>query len=511
LSIGISMALGVGLLAPLSGASLTPANAASITTPTGLKAAAVSANAIAVTWRSVKGAPAYRVQFSTHSNMSGAKTMDLAQNYLEWNYLNPEPSAKSGRLKANTKYYFRVKVIAAVDLSHSAKSLSSYSKKVTIRTAKTSSHPYLAPAKLTSTGQSSSSMYLSWTSRGPGVHYRMQYGTSPTLTDAHTKVFRYSGGVLDGLRAATTYYYRVVTISGDERSALSPYSALASLTTPSTSGSPAIRLATNNICSYACGNWDARRAIIAASLSYQDPDLIALQEASRDEDLVADLNAANAGRNYQLFAYSSHADLAYDANRFSLNEGAWGELTFTAENDPDKNAVWAIFTDKLSGKRLFVVSVHLTNSDSTNAQRVRPLEAQDVVNLVKANNPDKLPVVIAGDFNTSKRKADHPAVYDTMTTAGYLDPLGNTSDSRYVAKAATAEHRIDVGYASANQYQSYALRSKWLNGYNVDYIWQSSGIRMAMFQTVIDLDATGRFVGTIATDHNMLVATFHLN
>ena len=94
--------------------SLAPAQAASA--PTGLKAVAVSSNAVALRWNKVSGASAYRVQFSKSAGMGSYTTVDVDSNSAEWTYLNPEPSAKSGRLKPNTTYYFRVKVITKVDL-----------------------------------------------------------------------------------------------------------------------------------------------------------------------------------------------------------------------------------------------------------------------------------------------------------------------------------------------------------------------------------------------------------
>jgi endonuclease/exonuclease/phosphatase family metal-dependent hydrolase len=150
--------------------------------------------------------------------------------------------------------------------------------------------------------------------------------------------------------------------------------------------------------------------------------------------------------------------------------------------------------------------VHLT---SGGGESQRKSEAAELVRMIDANGQG-LPVVVAGDFNVSKRKSEHPVVYRTVSSAGLVDPLGNPSDSRYVSDSATVENRIDVGYASANQFQRHALRSKWENGYDVDYIWHSAGVRVGSFQVVVDLDTKGNFMGTIPSDHNMLVSSFHL-
>jgi endonuclease/exonuclease/phosphatase family metal-dependent hydrolase len=517
----VTALLGFGLVAVPAVTTSTPALAAGYAKPSGVKGVS-SRNSVALSWKAVPGAPAYRVQFSTSSKMSSAKTMDVRGTYLEWNYLDPDPGAGKGftRLSANKNYYFRVKVISSVDLDHSAASLSSYSSTLKVKTRPSSSLPSLAPVNLASTSQGARSVYVSWSSRGPGVLYEVQYSTSSALTGASSSTFRYPEGVLSGLGAGGSYSYRVRAISADgKKTALSPWSAIAR-TASAKATSPAIKVAQYNICSYASGcskyaDWTTRRNALAKNIQLQDPDLIAMEEASKAGDLMSYLNGISPGRNYQIVARSSHAELAYDADRFTLGE--WGEEAWS--NDASKNSVWAVLTDTTSGRSFFAVATHLTNSDSASAQAKRPDQAAALVDLVKEKNSANLPVVIGGDFNVSKRKADHPLVYNTMKAGGYVDPIGNPSDSRYPDAAIAAEHPVDVGYASANQYISRAPKAKWLNGYDVDYIWVSGGVRVATYQIVVDLDTNGYFTGGLfgglgkgeaPSDHNMVTATVHL-
>ena len=357
---------------------------------------------------------------------------------------------------------------------------------------------------LKATDRSATSQYVSWNSRGPGIHYRVRYGTSPTLSggDTATKVFDYSGGVLTGLTARTRHYFRVQTISRDNDSILSPASAILSFT-PASTGSPPIKIASYNICGNACGNWGGRERGMLDSLARQAPDLIALQESSNGGDLVRDYNS-RANRSFVLLANHKHSALAFDADRFRLVDN--GINTWSA--DGSKDAAWAILADrKDGGRRLFAVSVHFTNGSAASK---RKREAVELVKMIDKYNPN-LPVVVAGDFNVSKRKSEHPDVYRTVSRSGLVDPLGNPSDSRYVSGSATVEHRIDVGYSSANKFERRALRSKWVNGYEVDYIWHSRGVRVGSFQVVVDLDTNGNFLGTVSSDHNMLVSSIHLS
>ena len=486
--------VGIGLVAAPVAA---PAYAASA--PTGLRAAAVSSNAVALTWTKVSGAAAYRVQFSKSSSMKASKTIDVDTNSAEWTYLNPEPSANSGRLKANTTYYFRVKVITKVDLNHSAKSLSKYGARLKVKTSGGGARTYLAPMQLKATDRSATSEYVSWNSRGPGIHYRVRYTTGG---NTQTKVFDYAGGALTGLTAGAPYTYTVEVISRDNDTVLSPVSAPLAFT-PAATAHPAIKIASYNICGNACGNWGGREPNMLDSLRRQAPDLIATQESTNSDDLVNDYNALS-NRNFLRIRNNKHAGLAYDSDRFDLVDS--GINPWNA--DSSKDAVWAILADRNDGnRRIFVVSVHFTNGGGADGQRKS--EAAELVRMIETDGQG-LPVVVAGDFNVSKRKSEHPAVYGIVSGAGLVDPLGNPSDSRYVSSTATVEHRIDVGYASANQFKRHALRSKWENGYDVDYIWHSAGIRVGSFQVVVDLDGKGNFMGTMPSDHNMLVSSFHL-
>lgn len=339
----------------------------------------------------------------------------------------------------------------------------------------------------------------------------------PTSAGAARSAFDYSGGVLDQLRAGTRYYFRVrvITTAGATSSATS---AAQSFTTTTTDAAPsaAFKMASYNICSWAGGcfanaGWDTRRELMARSLATHAPDLIAMQEANRSPDLMDRLSQLS-GRDYRVVSYSDHAELGYNADRFTLDPDRWGVHAFT--NDQSKNLVWAVFTDQITDRQIFAVSVHMTNSDSGSAQANRIGQAKEVVDTIAENNPGDLPVVIGGDFNVSKRKADHPKVYSTMTGAGFIDSLGNPSDSRYPDQAALAAHRIDVDYASANQYQSLALRAQWANGYCVDYLWRDSSVALDMVQTVVDLDTSRRFTGPggrAPSDHNLITAWMHLN
>jgi len=510
----VGAVLGFGLVAAPPPSFLTQASAASYAKPSGLSAT-VAAHAVGLHWKAVRNAPAYRVQFSTRSDMKTFKTKDVVGTYLAWTNLDPSPSAKSARLKASTTYYFRVKVISLTKAN-----LTSYGKKLKVKTASARSMPELAPVSLRSSVQSTTSSYISWSSRGPGVQYRIRYGTSSKLAVGKSKLASStsSATVLKGLVAGTKYYYKVRTLSLTG-AIVSNYSKTSSFTVSKTYNSPAIKVATYNVCSVACEAsarlWSVRQPAVIANVAAQSPDIIALQEMDRSllASLLDGLNAATS-RSYMTSdppskGGSGTTKLAYDTLRFDMVPSKDGSVELTSgESGTRKWAVWAILVDKLSGKKLFVVSAHLVAGEAW--QELRRVQTAEVVAMVAAKNPDNLPVVIAGDFNSGRDYKPSNYVYDVLAGAGYREPLGNTNNSWTPAKTATAEHRVNLDYNTYNNFDAYARRSKYDNGSAIDYIWHSPKIRVALSAVAVDVDTAGRFVGVIPSDHNMLTATIHL-
>lgn len=507
--------LGLCLVAVPPSDTLTRASAASYATPSA-PSATVAARAVGLTWKAVPNAPAYRVQFSTRADMKTFTTKDVVGTYLDWTHLDPTPSARSARLKPATTYYFRVKVISLAKAN-----LTSYGKTLKVRTAPATSLPELAPVSLKSTVRSTTSSYISWSSRGPGVKYRVRYGTTPKLELAKSKLV-YSttpSAVLAGLTAGRKYYYkvRVVSVAGAD---LSSYSRTSSFTVSKTYSSPAFKVATYNVCSVACDSsghlWSERRSALIDNIASQSPDVIALQEMDRSllAATLADLNTRATGRTYATSdppskGGSGTTKLAYDSRRFALAAADHGFVPLTeGDSGTRKWAVWALLTDKASGKKLFVVSVHLVSGSAW--QDLRRIQTEEVAALVEAKNTERAPVVIAGDFNTGRDYEPSNVAYDVLSAAGYREPLGNTDKSWTIAPSASAEHRVNLDYNSYNNFEPYARRSKYANGAAIDYIWHSPKIRVAVSAVVVDVDTDGKFVGVVPSDHNMLIATIHL-
>jgi len=123
----VAVLLGLGTV----GASVVPADAAT-KSPTGLAASATGPTTLKVSWKSVSGAPKYRVQYSRSSSMSGA-------SYKRF-------SGTSGTitgLTAGTTYYVKVRVITTKGVN-----LSPYSAAVKTSTSAAPAAPAGGSAQL---------------------------------------------------------------------------------------------------------------------------------------------------------------------------------------------------------------------------------------------------------------------------------------------------------------------------------------------------------------------------
>ena len=119
-------------------------------------------------------------------------------------------------------------------------------------------------------------------------------------------------------------------------------------------------------------------------------------------------------------------------------------------------------------------------------------------------------MIAVGDYASTKWEKWGNAPYDLMQDAGYLDPLGNAYRSQNSAPGAFVEKRINTSYASLNMYKRKARNFAGdVNGSNTDYIFVTR-MRVAEYEVVVRVDSSGRFVGVIPSDHNLLRATVYL-
>lgn len=502
--------------------------------PSGLAVSARARTAVAISWTAAKGAERYRVQYSTSSSMSSA-------SYLR----TSGTTAEIGGLTAGRAYYFRVRVITPDGVN-----LSSYSGAVSAKTPTSSEATYLAPTGLRLDPKSANKAAVSWTSRGSGLTYVVAYADNASFERSTAVLATTTSTSLTGLAATTEYWVKVrVVDSTAKHGALSAFSPAVSAQTTSSVPST-LRVASYNVKCANCysavaneGTWYQRRQAVVDTILGQKPDVIGIQEASQAwlkandgvgspislsqfEDLANRLGApyklANSHRNncersttptkcvYKDQGASQGTKIIYNSAALSLVEQGSQRLAEVNPSDNDRYVAWAILEQKSSGKRFFFADTHLDHLDdvpgSTDYYNIRITQTRQIIALVASKAKD-LPAYVVGDFNSNKWTSPSNGPYDVMRAAGFVDPLGNTYRSTTTTSGATVEARIRTNFASYNGYNRKAPSVSYVNASYIDYIWTSKNIEVPEWETVVNIDAAGNFIGTIPSDHNMIRAT----
>jgi endonuclease/exonuclease/phosphatase family metal-dependent hydrolase len=510
----------IALLFPLAFASLSAPTAQAADAPGGVTIKAVSSEAVGLSWDAYAGAAQYRVRFDWSGGNIGPK---VDGTYFEWTSTSDDPRmTDANRLHPGTTYTVRIRALTA-----SGADLSNYSNPLTFTTKDASALPELAPVDLSATQASSSSLYLAWRSRGPGFKYEVRYGTSSGLDSAPAATFGVAGGVLTGLNPASKYYFKVRVLNADG-SAASEYSGVDSGTTPAAGFVAGIKVASYNVLKPGSGanSWTKRRGLLAANITANDPDVLGLQETTAV--WVSGANGKKVRQWYDLssrlsskYAYTttdntSGTRLLYNKDRFSVVSSGYQRLSPLMPTGP-RYAVWAILRDRTSNDRLFVINTHLQPPKGSSAKAVkatwtaRNKQASAVVKLIAAKNPEHLPTVVTGDMNSSRATKPSNGAYSVYMHGGLTDPLGNANDTWFATVAGPAEQRIDVNYNSFNGMARTAAYTKYAVGTHVDYILTANVARVAQVRTVVNLNRAGKFIGTFASDHNMLTAYINLH
>ena len=431
------LALVLALLAAvLLGAAPMPADAASMKSPSGLKAIAKTTTTLTFTWKSVAKAENYRLQYSTSSKMKKAEVPARRRHHR-----HPH------RADEGTTYYVKVRVIDA-----DGENLSSYSKAVKVKT------PSKDPV---STG-------------GPRQPHARRRAPPPTPTEPDRPA--------DPLRVAS-------------------YN---------------IKCANCNSHLPNEGTWEERRQAVVDTILGQHLDVVGLQEAGQAwlkdangkslspsltqfEDLRNRLGGSwtltNPNRNncvksttpsscvYKDQGASQDTKIIFDsladrAARPGVQEAARSStLTTTPATSPGPSSGSVRpATGSCSPRRTW--SRPRTRPGRRRSTTCGRTQTEVSIDAVTEHNPDHLPVIFDGDFNSSRFAHDYSptnAPYDVLVRAGLVDPLGAACRTTKTAPGATVVKRINTWVDSFNDFDRVVNNHKtgWINGSYIDYMFVS--------------------------------------
>jgi endonuclease/exonuclease/phosphatase family metal-dependent hydrolase len=349
---------------------------------------------------------------------------------------------------------------------------------------------------------------LSWPSVGSS-HYTVEQSTDPRFGH-DVKTYTVRGGVHQlapyGLTTGRRYYFRVEARNG---SAHSSFTSPASIV-PRVQDQPLSVMTYNVLEATTAGKaeggthlptWAERRAGVAQLIAKGNADVVAVQEAAdwagkergprQIDDLVSELGGSYALARTEIPPSEPHflRTGCYILYKPSVYEtvgagGHWG-LGNT------RWAAYQVLENRTSHARFLMVAPHLVNGRSRHLDLEREHETASLIRHANAYNKNRnLPIVYAGDFNS---RAGRHVSFDG---AGRSMTAVHNVDSKKLA-----QKLWNTQFDSANHY----MRRPPAYDEDIDHIYVTPGIGVAAWRLVLNLEH-GKFVGTIPSDHNPLVA-----
>lgn len=388
---------------------------------------------------------------------------------------------------------------------------------------------------------SPTSMTLDWSggSRTYRVYTARQSGGPRSWVKAST-----SRRKVTGLRPGTMYCFQVARADGSRRSETYCHSTM-KRANPSTA--TPIGVATFNVCAHArgCGPWVGREEAIVQRVLASRADVIALQEVSGKVQRLADLLAPHGfvlprsetrRRDNVIFYRSSKLSVStypeptcriepdrtleeeirphWDKTqvyREHLREWTWDGAVWIGrwvgcEGQVRANAgviagtrgasgVWADLRVNATGMRYTFTSVHLVNGRSQRASRARKEQMRRVMEWMETKVRMNVPIVYAGDFNSSRMRADD-SPRKVLARTGYVDAFERSST---------------YSKAYVNSFNGYEARPRRdvRYGDHIDRIFIRGSMGASDWAVVAPL-RRGRNVRPYASDHYAVRVTLWL-
>jgi endonuclease/exonuclease/phosphatase family metal-dependent hydrolase len=496
-ALGTAVALavaGIGL-ADLVGAGSVGAATVTPAAPTGAHVTAVSNTALTVAVRTAAHATGYRVFASTTrtnvyiANIAKARTSAISRT----------PRMTIGSLTYTTAtYYYRVETLNG----------RRYAFEPGIHAV--SLRPYVPSAlkAVTSTG----SLYLTWSTRAvTGFAVRQATNSAMTAGGRQYSIQGQTGQFTPyPLVKGVTYWFQVRALNQTRLSAWTPAVRAVAPTTQH----PLTLMTYNILEGWTAGTteggtvlpaWEQRRAGVVALIHKADPDVLAVQEGAdwvgpttdyvrQVDDLVQALGGAYdlAATEPKPPAPGWHRTANYILYKAAAYEaaGAGGHWDI----GDGHVASYQLLRRRSTGAGFLAISTHLAVGNGPANDTLRQQETQRMLDAARpVAAAAGVPVVYAGDYNSDINQ-NHA-----------FDGPGNAMRAARVADASNvAQSQTNAQYNSANQY----LRTPPAYRQSVDYIYAGPGVAVQNRSMVMTL-VNGRFVGTIPSDHNPVVARLY--
>lgn len=257
--------------------------------------------------------------------------------------------------------------------------------------------------------------------------------------------------------------------------------------------------------------WPKRLPVVVSQIADENSDVVGLQEAYQGTKQYISLrNALNAtGKAYQVTdtskGTSAGTRILYNTKTVTmLDKGSVGYASQVG-GKTRRYLVWAKFRHNTSGKEFLFFNTHL----SPDSASVRVKEWKELIRKVTSLAEENLPVVVVGDFNTTKHKPAAAQMLPAMKNAGFGDVMNQQYKVNPPANP-RAEEVINGQINSFNDFRrdissySYPLNRSMV-GNGIDWIFATNSLRVKKWKVVIDYNPNTRKIrGVIPSDHNMI-------
>lgn len=314
--------------------------------------------------------------------------------------------------------------------------------------------------RVTMKQSTTTSLTFKWPKAARADEYLIEQATNLGMTD-RTRVATTTERriTVDGLRPGQFYCFQVRGLNDSGQGMKSRKACQYTIAEQGADTGATYRVVTYNTCGVACPGWASRLHGAAELVGAQQPDVVALQETPEDSGMagaLGDFTQVQAKSGKALLFRKSRFDVARESGK---ERSGILDLGLDPRAGKHRYAVWAELIDRQnSGKRVIFASVHLSpGGDDLVNDDFRRRETINLIAGLRRINPDDLPLVVAGDFNSNQgRTYDSPTAL--MDAAGY----GNAF---YFA-----EKWVRPNYNSANKDTSVpSIGTPW--GYHVDQVW----------------------------------------
>jgi endonuclease/exonuclease/phosphatase family metal-dependent hydrolase len=475
-AMGPVLALLVATVPALPGNASTSAER-SVSRSIGLDTSSSSLGAtyVSVSWNWTKSDTAYRVQVSPESDFSTI-TVSRKQRSSASRPPGGRQATTVGHLHDATFYFVRVRRVGTNKSSWSS----------AVRVATKAHVPDKITAADSEPGAEPGTTRFTWSSAGGYTDfYKITTGLTPfggkgqPAEGRNAMTFRAPGTARSltltpeqtaaagaGLATGRHLFFRVTAVrSGTADSASRRFPYLEHSTVqgagPSTSGTQ-LRFAAYNVhvASHDVSGhlWADRAQMVADNIAANHPAVVALAEMipgmwnsnSGGPGLELALQRAGLGR-YQLTRETLYTDsivgdtrILYDPNLVQMTSSCDPTKYSCAIRLPEPGttvrvAAYAKFQDLASGQEFWFVSVHFDHGNDATTDALRGDQAQAVADQMASLNTQGLPVIVAGDFNSSQLSVGHDSPHSALLQAGYYN----------TAAAAT---RVNLQFNSVNNY-----------------------------------------------------------